>query len=149
MTTQCNRDIFMNITVMTVGKESHNVTTNCKWHLENCIHFEREDKTILLERFWNSHPRVSAHAQVGVTIVHVFEITIFYWWLVHEISLNASISERVFINSREELRLADHNKKGLHSIWIFEGVGWWLGRHICPRHSYWFIGDVMTRRSWS
>lgn len=55
----------------------------------------------------------------------------------------------VFISRREKLRCDDHDEKGLHSVWIFEGVGWWLGRHICPRHSYWFIGDVMTRKSWA
>lgn len=42
-------------------------------------------------------------------------------------------------------------KKALRSsgAWTLGEVGWQLGEHVCPRRSYWFISDVMTRRSWS
>lgn len=94
----------------------------------------------------------SEHPPVEITL-HAFmrhQFLFITWWPLRSMPPSAHIKEWVFIVGGELLRLADHREKSLTQQRRMDGeVGWQLGEHVCPRRSYWFISDVMTRRSWS
>lgn len=67
------------------------------------------------------------------------------WWLAHEMPPNARICERVFINRRGRLRLADHEEKGLHSvmnIWRSWVVTWETHLPTAFLLVYWWRDDT-------